>query len=473
MYAKDGKVIQIEGDPDSPVSRGRLCPKGSASLQLTTGSARRYEVLYRRPHGTDWEVLPLDRAMDIIADRVIAARRHGWQWDVDGKRTRRTMGSFLWALDRLGAEVDKSRRTGEGVRVVYVSPLKALSYDIERNLRAPLRGIGASVSVGIRTGDTSQAERAAMARKPPEILITTPESLYLILGSRARAMLGTVETVIVDEIHAVASVKRGAHLALTLERLEQQVRSARGPDAPGRATCGPLGDAESARGGWSLLVGPTRKVRILDAGVRKPLDLRIHVPVESMSDLAGPPGPQSDDPLQPVQGSESTRNSIWPAIYPSCCDWCASIAPRSCSSTTVARLSGSRCVSTSWPLPRQMTSTAPKALGMVWMGRPWGRPRGVPVDQPRPVALRDIARAHHGSLSREERTTIEEQLKAGELPCLVATSSLELGIDMGAVDLVLQIESPKSVARGLQRIGRAGHGVGDCQQGAHLPQVPR
>ena len=127
---------------------------------------------------------------------------------------------------------NNSPRTGGGVRVVYISPLKALSYDIERNLRAPLRGIGASVSVGIRTGDTSQAERAAMARKPPEILITTPESLYLILGSRARAMLGTVETVIVDEIHAVASVKRGAHLALTLERLEQQVRSARGPTLP-------------------------------------------------------------------------------------------------------------------------------------------------------------------------------------------------------------------------------------------------
>ena len=138
---------------------------------------------------------------------------------------------------------------------MYISPLKALSYDIERNLRAPLRGIGASVSVGIRTGDTSQAERAAMTRKPPEILITTPESLYLILGSRARAMLGTVETVIVDEIHAVASVKRGAHLALTLERLEQQVRSAARPRRSRRAACGPLGDAEPARGGWSFSGG--------------------------------------------------------------------------------------------------------------------------------------------------------------------------------------------------------------------------
>ncbi len=276
----------------------------------------------------------------------------------------KTLAAFLWALDRLSAEVgveengmpparaggignkggtnpapEDLRRPkmgwarahrparpkiqtqtipahGGGVRVVYISPLKALSYDIERNLRAPLRGIGASVSVGIRTGDTSQAERAAMARKPPEILITTPESLYLILGSRARAMLSTVETVIVDEIHAVASVKRGAHLALTLERLEQHVRSARGPDAPGVQRVGLSATQNPLEEVGRFLVGPTRKVRILDAGVRKPLDLRIHVPVESMSDLASPAGPQSDDPLQPVQGSESTRNSIWPAIYP-------------------------------------------------------------------------------------------------------------------------------------------------------------
>jgi ATP-dependent Lhr-like helicase len=339
------------------------------------------------------------------------------------------------------------------VRVVYVSPLKALSYDIERNLRAPLRGIGANVSVGIRTGDTSQSERAAMARKPPEILITTPESLYLILGSRARAMLSTVETVIVDEIHAVAAVKRGAHLALTLERLEEQALagSARvGGGQDGRphacvqrvglsATQTPLEEV------GRFLVGPTRKVRILDAGVSgtedtpgahaavgKPLDLRIHVPVESMSE---PASSASGDPLDPVPGSESTRNSIWPAIYPE-----------------LLRL------------VREHRST------IVFVNNRRSAER---------VALRlnelaadgvDVARAHHGSLSREERTTIEEQLKSGELPCLVATSSLELGIDMGAVDLVLQVESPKSVARGLQRIGRAGHGVGEVSKGRIFPK---
>jgi ATP-dependent Lhr-like helicase len=364
----------------------------------------------------------------------------------------KTLAAFLWAIDRLnagargasarapdgapggqgdGPPVEPPSPLAGGVRVVYVSPLKALSYDIERNLRAPLRGIGASVSVGIRTGDTSQAERAAMARKPPDILITTPESLYLILGSRARAMLSTVETVIVDEIHAVAGVKRGAHLALTLERLEEQARGMKGPYAEAgvqrvglSATQNPLGEI------GRFLVGPRRQVRIVDAGMRKPLDLRIHVPVESMSEPTGPP---TADPLEPVPGGESTRNSIWPAIYPE-----------------LLRL------------VREHRST------IVFVNNRRSAER---------VALRlnelaegEIARAHHGSLSREERTVVEEQLKAGELPCLVATSSLELGIDMGAVDLVLQIESPKSVARGLQRIGRAGHGVGDVSKGRIFPK---
>ncbi|HXC23008.1 MAG TPA: DEAD/DEAH box helicase, partial [Solirubrobacteraceae bacterium] len=362
-------------------------------------------------------------------------------------------------------------RSGGGVRVVYVSPLKALSYDIERNLRAPLRGIGANVSVGIRTGDTSQAERAAMVRKPPEILITTPESLYLILGSRARSMLSTVETVIVDEIHAVASVKRGAHLALTLERLEQQVRSVRGSDAPGVQRVGLSATQNPLEEVGRFLVGPTRKVRILDAGVRKPLDLRIHVPVESMSDLAGPAGSPSDDPLQPVQGSESTRNSIWPAIYPELlrlvCEHRSTIVfvnNRRSAERVALRLNELAAAETDG------VESSDGAGNGLEGAAPGGGLNGVPAEQPEPVALREIARAHHGSLSREERTTIEELLKAGELPCLVATSSLELGIDMGAVDLVLQIESPKSVARGLQRIGRAGHGVGDVSKGRIFPK---
>ena len=280
----------------------------------------------------------------------------------------KTLAAFLWALDRLSAgprEGEPRARTGDGedanahgedanvggkdanahdrpraregggVRVVYVSPLKALSYDIERNLRAPLRGIGANVSVGIRTGDTSQAQRAAMARKPPDILITTPESLYLILSSRARAMLSTVETVIVDEIHAVASVKRGAHLALTLERLDEQARAG----TPSGARAG----REMQRVGLSatqnpleevgrFLVGPKRAVRIVDAGMSKPLDLRIHVPVESMTEPLGPPGDpwsrsRAASPRAIRSGRRSTR---------SCCSLYGSTARRSCSSTTGA-----------------------------------------------------------------------------------------------------------------------------------------
>jgi ATP-dependent Lhr-like helicase len=346
----------------------------------------------------------------------------------------KTLAAFLWALDRLSA--DPAPASPGATRVVYVSPLKALAYDIERNLRAPLRGIGATgVRVGIRTGDTPQRERAAMARNPPDILITTPESLYLILTSQARTMLNGVEAVIVDEIHAVAHSKRGSHLALTLERLEAQVRGARprrvGADACVQriglsATQSPL--EEIGR----YLVGPRRSVNIVDAGARKRLELRIEVPVESMTEPAGPVDPERD-PLEPVAGGESTRSSIWPAIYPELLELVKA------HSSTIVFVNNRR-------------SAERVALRL------------------NELAGQEVARAHHGSLAREERSKVEELLKAGELPCLVATSSLELGIDMGAVDLVVQIESPKSVARGLQRIGRAGHGVDEVSRGRIFPK---
>jgi ATP-dependent Lhr-like helicase len=370
----------------------------------------------------------------------------------------KTLAAFLWALDRLSTEareralgdVGRGGGDGGGVRVVYVSPLKALSYDIERNLRAPLRGIGASVSVAIRTGDTSQGERAAMARKPPDILITTPESLYLILSSRAREMLSAVETVIVDEIHAVASVKRGAHLALTLERLDEQARVGAGRDGRDVQRVGLSATQNPLEEVGRFLVGPKRKVRLLDTGVRKPLDLKIHVPVESMAE----PGPPATDPLEPVPASESTRNSIWPAIYPE-----------------LLRLVREHRSTIVFVNNRRSAERVALRLNEMAVAEDEDLDTGsVPGGNSEPVALREIARAHHGSLSREERTVVEEQLKAGELPCLVATSSLELGIDMGAVDLVLQVESPKSVARGLQRIGRAGHGVGDVSKGRIFPK---
>jgi ATP-dependent Lhr-like helicase len=361
----------------------------------------------------------------------------------------KTLAAFLWALDRLSANGIAGGRddTRTGTRVVYVSPLKALAYDIERNLRAPLRGIGAEgIRVGIRTGDTPQRERAAMMRRPPDILITTPESLYLILTSQARSMLTGVEAVIVDEIHAVAHSKRGAHLALTLERLEEQALRGRSSGTVQRiglsATQNPL--EEIGR----YLVGPHREVTIVDAGARKELDLRIEVPVESMAEPDATLGGEERDPLGPVAGGESTRGSIWPAIYPELLR-----LVREHKSTIV--------------FVNNRRSAERVALRLNELA--CAQEEGVDDGRPHP-APREIARAHHGSLAREERTKVEELLKGGELPCLVATSSLELGIDMGAVDLVLQIESPKSVARGLQRIGRAGHGVGEVSRGRIFPK---
>ncbi len=329
----------------------------------------------------------------------------------------KTLAAFLWALDRLVREP-----TSDRTRLVYVSPLKALSYDVEKNLRAPLRGIGADVKVAIRTGDTPQKDRRDMVRHPPDILITTPESLYLMLTSQAAKIFDGTEQVIVDEIHAVAQTKRGAHLALTLERLAE----AAGQDVQRiglSATQNPLEEV------GRFLVGPKRTCTIVDTGVRKPLDLQIHVPVESMVE------PESEVTLDPFEGTgqEGTRKSIWPAIYPKLLE-----------------------------LVKQHRST------LIFVNNRRGAERlALRLNE---LAEENIARAHHGSLAREERLVVEDLLKAGELPCLVATSSLELGIDMGAIDLVLQVESPKSVTAGLQRIGRAGHNVGDVSKGRIFPK---
>ncbi|HEX8855466.1 MAG TPA: DEAD/DEAH box helicase [Thermoleophilaceae bacterium] len=336
----------------------------------------------------------------------------------------KTLAAFLWGLDRLVANPlpEGERRT----RLVYVSPLKALSYDIERNLRAPLRGIGGDVSVAIRTGDTPQKERQQMLRTPPDVLITTPESLYLILTSQAREMLRDAEWVIVDEIHAVAQTKRGAHLALTLERLEHLAE--RPLQRIGlSATQRPLEEV------GRFLVGPQRECTVIDAGIRKELDLKIQVPVENMTE------PDSDgSDVTDLAGGEATRRSIWPAIYPELLELVQSHR------STIVFVNNRR-------------GAERLAVRLNELAGEDGQPA-------------DIARAHHGSLAREERLVVEEMLKSGELPCLVATSSLELGIDMGAVDLVLQVESPKSVSRGLQRIGRAGHNVGEVSKGRIFPK---
>ncbi|HEU4906066.1 MAG TPA: DEAD/DEAH box helicase, partial [Solirubrobacterales bacterium] len=380
------------------------------------------------------------------------AQAGGWEAISSGSNTLicaptgsgKTLAAFLWGIDRLS----RASQLGEGVKIVYVSPLKALSYDIERNLRAPLRGIGAEISVGLRTGDTPQKERRAMRKTPPDILITTPESLYLILSSGAREILGGVEAVIVDEIHAVAQSKRGSHLALTLERLEHFTEAEKLQRIGLSATQRPLERIAK------FLVGPRRDCEIVDAGVAKELDLEIVVPVEDMSEPGAPNFPNSEG--VPNEGEPNAHvRSIWPAIYPE-----------------LLKLVKEHKSTIIFVNARRAAERLAKRLNELAAGVPDGElpPTEHAGHEPPTEDPPEIARAHHGSLSHEERLVVEEMLKSGQLPCLVATSSLELGIDMGAVDLVIQVESPKSVSRGLQRVGRAGHSLGEVSRGRIFPK---
>ncbi len=350
----------------------------------------------------------------------------------------KTLAAFLWCLDR--CFTDPRPRTDRSVRILYVSPLKALAYDVERNLRAPLAGIRRTASrsgvelpevrVASRTGDTPADARRALAKDPPEILVTTPESLYLLLTSRARSVLAGVEHVIVDEVHALAATKRGTHLALSLERLEVLVTGA-GHPPPQRiglsATQRPLEAIAAYLGGN----GPGREVTIADAGARKALQLTITVPVEDMSRLGELLDPD-DQPSGPAAGPEA-RHSIWPAIHPQLLE-------------LIRRHRSTLVFVNSRRLSERLASRLNELAG------------------------EELVRAHHGSIAREQRLEIEAALKEGRLPALIATSSLELGIDMGAIDLVVQIEAPPSVAAGLQRIGRAGHSVGEVSNGVIFPK---
>ncbi len=400
----------------------------------------------------------------------------------------KTLAAFLWGIDRLarqagddpgalGREAEEAPGRASGVRIVYVSPLKALSYDIERNLRAPLAGIGADISVGLRTGDTPQKERQAMRRHPPDILITTPESLYLILTSQAREILTGAEAVIVDEIHAVAQSKRGAHLALTIERLEELVNR-NGGDSLQRiglsATQRPL-----ERIG-RFLVGPRRECEIVDAGRAKELDLEIQVPVEDMTEPDAHvekrrdggdsgkaykgPSPERIDP-GPIEASldpATNARSIWPAIYPELLRLVQE------HTSTIIFVNNRRGAERLAKRLNELANEQPEQeLPATEQG---GNHPPAPESDAEDAGGIEVARAHHGSLAHEERTVVEELLKSGKIPCIVATSSLELGIDMGAVDLVIQVESPKSVTRGLQRIGRAGHELGEVSKGRIFPK---
>jgi ATP-dependent Lhr-like helicase len=341
----------------------------------------------------------------------------------------KTLTAFLYALDRLSAS------PGNGLRVLYVSPLKALNYDIERNLRGPLAGLQSRVRVAVRTGDTPAKERRELIKEPPDILITTPESLYLMLTSQARDTLRDVETLILDEVHAVAGVKRGSHLALSVERLESLVH---GPlQRIGlSATQRPIEEI-------GKFVSGGQPITIVDAGTRKELDLEVVVPVEDMRELGSTASlsyPVPADGQEMDAGTELGAQSIWPSIYPE-----------------LLRLVQAHRSTIVFVNNRRLAERLALRLNEL-------------ANEGNEGARQDIARAHHGSLAREQRVLVEEDLKAGRIPCLVATSSLELGIDMGAVDLVIQVESPKSVARGLQRIGRAGHELGAVSKGRIFPK---
>ncbi|MBP2453737.1 ATP-dependent helicase [Mycolicibacterium lutetiense] len=382
-----------------------------------------------------------------------AAQSEAWSAIAEGLNTLviaptgsgKTLAAFLWAIDEL-AQLPPGPRAG--TTVLYVSPLKALAVDVERNLRTPLTGItrvaerhgvpAPSISVGVRSGDTPPSQRRAMLSKPPDILITTPESLFLMLTSAARETLASVQTVIVDEVHAVAATKRGAHLALSLERLDQML------------------DKPAQRIGLSATVRPPEEVARFLSGqapttivappAGKTFDLSVQVPVP---DMAAP-----------------NNQSIWPAVEERIVDLIE--AHRSSIVFTNSRRLAERLTSRLNEIHAERAGIELSLDHNPQVGG--GAPAQLMASGQANGAPPLLARAHHGSVSKEQRAQVEDDLKSGRLRAVVATSSLELGIDMGAVDLVIQVESPPSVASGLQRIGRAGHQVGEISQGVLFPK---
>lgn len=382
-----------------------------------------------------------------------AAQAQAWSAIAEGHNTLviaptgsgKTLAAFLWAIDELAGAGAEPR---SGTTVLYVSPLKALAVDVERNLRTPLTGItrvaerhgvaAPSISVGVRSGDTTPSQRRAMLSKPPDILITTPESLFLMLTSAARETLASVRTVIVDEVHAVAATKRGAHLALSLERLDQ------------------------------LLARPAQRIG-LSATVRPPEEVARFLSGQAPTTIVAPPAAKTFDLSVQVPVPDMANldnNSIWPDVEERIVDLIeahqSSIVfanSRRLAERLTSRLNEIHAERSGIELP---STHNPQVGG--------GAPAQLMASGQANGALPLLARAHHGSVSKEQRAQVEDDLKSGRLRAVVATSSLELGIDMGAVDLVIQVESPPSVASGLQRIGRAGHQVGEISQGVLFPK---
>jgi ATP-dependent helicase Lhr and Lhr-like helicase len=363
----------------------------------------------------------------------------------------KTLAAFLWALDQLAVvrpPDDPSRRC----RVLYISPLKALAADVERNLRSPLAGIRQAthrlglrepdIQVGMRTGDTPAEQRRAFARTPTDVLVTTPESLFLLLTSAARESLRGIHTVIVDEVHAVAATKRGAHLALSLERLDALL------EKPAQriglsATVRPVEEV-------SAFLSGGRPVRVVQPASAKTIEVTVQVPVPDMSTLG--------ELIEDTDGAVEQRASIWPAVE-----------------RRILELVGAHRTTIVFANSRRLAERLTSRLNELATDEPAVPRDRIPAELMGQAGLAGgapevIAKAHHGSMSREQRTLVEEELKSGRLPCVVATSSLELGIDMGAVDLVVQVEAPPTVASGLQRIGRAGHQVGAVSRGVVFPK---
>ncbi|MBT2536170.1 DNA glycosylase AlkZ-like family protein [Arthrobacter sp. ISL-69] len=423
----------------------------------------------------------------------------------------KTLAAFLWALDRLQASAPaepealpgldqaakgrKPKAPRRKTRVLYISPLKALGVDVERNLRAPLIGITQTakrlglpaplITVGVRSGDTTTADRRALLSHPPDILITTPESLFLMLTSRARETLAEVDTIIVDEVHAVAGTKRGAHLAVSLERLDALL--------PKPAQRIGLSATVEPRELVAQFLAGSAPVEIVAPPSKKNWDLTVSVPVEDMSDLQGAAGTFDSGPASGLQ----PQASIWPHVEEKIVDLVMAnqstivfANSRRLAERLTARLNEIHAerelvaAGGGWgefgaggpdfgSSPSAIQSAVPSAVPSAGTGIPASTATPAHMmAQAGSTAGADpvLARAHHGSVSKDQRALIEDDLKSGRLRCVVATSSLELGIDMGAVDLVVQVESPPSVASGLQRVGRAGHQVGEVSQGVLFPK---
>ncbi len=395
---------------------------------------------------------------------AIAAGRHALVVAPTGSG--KTLSAFLWSIDQLATQPVPEKKLR--CRVLYVSPLKALAVDVERNLRAPLVGIRQTaerlgtevpeIRVGVRSGDTTPQERRRIQTAPPDVLITTPESLFLMLTSQARESLRGVETVIIDEVHAVAGTKRGAHLAVSLERLDELL------DKPAQriglsATVRPVDEV-------ARFLGGSAPVEVVAPRSEKEWDLKVVVPVEDMTEL----GEEGDD--GPRAGS------LWPHVEARVLDLIEQ------HKSTIVFANSRRLAER---LTARLNELAAERLEASPVEESRARPEPAEGSVSKPGEARTpaetmaqsgqsegatplVARAHHGSVSKEQRAVIEDDLKRGRLPCVVATSSLELGIDMGAVDLVVQIESPPSVASALQRVGRAGHQVGEVSRGVLFPK---